>query len=87
MQTLANPTRDRKSRSGGGAAKTVEERAWPDETQILAVMRCGFTYEEAWTMSPRDCRRYLAIERALSIPSDQRTGAVRIGRKGESVFG
>ena len=38
-------------------------------------------------MSPRDARRYLAIERALSIPSDRRTGAVRIGKKGESIFG
>jgi len=40
-------------------------------------MTMGFSYTEAFHMSPRDYRRYAGIHSAWSIPPDQRVGGVR----------
>ncbi len=50
---------------------------WPDETKILSLMRVGFTYSEAFHMSPRDARRYTAIQYASSISQKEREEGTR----------
>lgn len=49
-------------------------------------MNAGFTYSEAWRMSPRDATRYLAIGAAWAIPPDERDGQVTLAKAGQSVF-
>lgn len=44
----------------------------------MALIGAGFSYWDAYHMSPRDTRRYLGVYNAWSIPSDQRDGGVRI---------
>lgn len=85
--TLANPTRRRPRKGSQPRAQTVEERTWPEESAILSVMAHGFSYAEAWHMSPRDYRRFSALASAWSIPEDERMGTVRIGKAGQGVFG
>jgi hypothetical protein len=67
--------------------RTTEEKAWPTEARILALMGAGFSYAEAWGMSPRDAKRYSAISAAWAIPPDERVGQVRRGKAGQSIFG
>lgn len=50
-------------------------------------MNAGFSYSEAWDMSPRDATRYAAISAAWAIPPDERAGQVRLGKPGQSIFG
>jgi hypothetical protein len=69
MLTLSTPTMDRQQQE---VPQTPEETAWRTKAQILALMHMGFTYSEAAHMSIADYRRYMAIERAWSIPPDRR---------------
>lgn len=71
---MRNPTRSKRSEPHD---PTVEEEAWPDEAKVAALMTMGFSYTEAFHMSPRDYRRYAGIHAAWSIPPDQRVGGVR----------
>jgi hypothetical protein len=50
-------------------------------------MGAGFSYAEAWGMSPRDAKRYSAISAAWAIPPDERAGQVRRGKAGQGIFG
>lgn len=74
---MANPTRRKRSKKESPHAPTNEERAWPAESRILAVMAHGFTYEDAWHMSFRDYERYTSLAAAWSIPFEERVGTIR----------
>lgn len=65
----------------------MEEKTWPVEARILSLMGAGFSYDEAWRMSPRDATRYAAIGAAWAIPPNERVGQVRRGKSGQSIFG
>lgn len=66
---------------------TIEDETWPEQADVLALMGQGFTYDEAWHMSPRDHRRYVALAHAWSIPPDMRRERPVRGHKGMRVFG
>jgi hypothetical protein len=76
LPTLRNPTRSKSDRGGGQHA--VETDAWPEEAQIVSAMGCGFSYAEAFHMSPRDARRYVGIYAASRIPPDDMVGGTRV---------
>ena len=78
--TISNPTRSSKSEPH---QPTVEEEAWPDEAKIASLMAFGFTFTEAFHMSPRDYRRYASIQASWSIPKDQREGGVRMATQAD----
>jgi hypothetical protein len=81
---LRNRTRSKKP---SDVPRTVEERTWPTEARISALVSMGCAYSDAWDMSPRDANRYLAIESARAIPPKERVGQVRRGKPGQSLFG
>lgn len=72
--TLSNPTSPKKPSDAG---TPVEVEAWPDEARIASLMQSGFTYSEAFHMSPRDYRRFSGIFAAWAIPPDRRSGGTR----------
>jgi hypothetical protein len=69
--TLENPTRSKKDE---GARPTSEAAAWPEQADVLALVRGGISYEQAWEMSPLECEKTLSILSAWAIPSDERVG-------------
>lgn len=76
--TLENPTRRKPSKSGGGTPDPpVEVDAWEEEARMASLMQNGFTYSEAFHMSPRDYRRYSGIFAAWSIPASEREEGAR----------
>lgn len=52
----------------------AESIAWPEQADILALVRGGISYAEALEMSPIECERTLAILAAWAIPSKDRVG-------------
>ena len=46
-------------------------------------MSFGFSYQDAYHMSPRDYRRYAGISAAYSIHPDDREGGVRIATQAD----
>ena len=51
---------------------------------MSSLMSFGFSYQDAYHMSPRDYRRYAGINAAYSIPADEREGGVRLGTKADA---
>lgn len=45
----------------------------------MSLMGAGFSYGDAYHMTPRDTRRFMGIYNAWSIPSKEREGGVRLG--------
>ena len=74
--TLQNPTRSKKQET---TKPTVESQAWPEQADILALVRGGIPYDEALAMSPLECDKTLAILSAWAIPSKERVGGVLTG--------
>lgn len=58
---------------------TAESQAWPEQADILALVRGGIPYEEALAMSPLECDKTLAILSAWAIPSKERVGGTVTG--------
>lgn len=52
----------------------AEAVAWPDQADILALVRAGIAYDVALDMSPKECDRTLAILAAWAIPPKKRAG-------------
>lgn len=69
--TLSNPTRPRKPKT---REPTAEDETWPEEAKILSIMQCGFAYNEAFHMSPRDARRFTALQQAWYVGDDRQEG-------------
>ncbi|MEY8436154.1 hypothetical protein AAK967_00180 [Atopobiaceae bacterium 24-176] len=67
----------------------AESEAWPVHARLLGLVRCGFTYGDAWHMSPMDSSRFVSIYNALSIPAPEREGGVVMGGKSDAdrIFG
>lgn len=53
---------------------TSEALAWPEQADVLALVRGGLSYDEAMQMSPLECDKTLAILAAWAIPSEDRIG-------------
>lgn len=66
---LSHPTRSKKS---SGGVPTSESVAWPEQADVLALVRGGIPYEEALQMSPLECDKTLAILAAWAIPAKER---------------
>lgn len=67
----------------------AEVDAWPVHSRILGLVRCGFSYGDAWHMSPIDSSRYVSIFNALSIPDEERESGVVMGgvSDADALFG
>lgn len=76
MATLQNPTKPRKPEP---SRPTAESQAWPEQADILALVRGGIPYDEALAMSPLECDKTLAILSAWAIPPKERTGGTIAG--------
>ena len=74
--TLSHPTTASK-RKGEEYESPVEVDAWPEEARIASLMQSGFTYAEAFHMSPRDYRRFSGIFSAWAIPRSERGDGTR----------
>lgn len=70
-ETLRNPT---KAKDDSPSAPVAEAIAWPEQADILALVRGGIPYIEALDMSPIECERTLAILAAWAIPQKDRVG-------------
>ena len=70
-ETLRNPTKAKKDEPSAPVAESI---AWPEQADILALVRGGVPYAEALDMSPIECERTLAILAAWAIPSKDRVG-------------
>ncbi len=46
-------------------------------------MRVGFSYSEAFHMSPRDARRYTAIQYACSLSEKEREDGMRMATEAD----
>lgn len=87
--TLTHPTTQKQPRDNGSEEPTVESETWPDEATVLALMRAGFSYDDALHMPPRDYRRYSHILTSWSIPASERNGGVRVATQADidAMFG
>ena len=68
---MRNPTKAKKDEPSAPVAESI---AWPEQADILALVRGGVPYAEALDMSPIECERTLAILAAWAIPSKDRVG-------------
>ena len=59
---------------------TAESLAWPEQADILALVRGGIPYDEAMQMSPLECDKTLAILAAWAIPTKARVGGTVTGK-------
>lgn len=50
----------------------------------MTLMSFGFSYSDAFHMSPRDYRRYAGINAAFSIPAKERVDGVRRGTQADA---
>lgn len=64
-----NPTKAKQEKP---SSQTSEAVAWPEQADVLALVRGGISYTEALEMSPLECDRTLAILAAWAIPADER---------------
>ncbi len=71
-ETLENPTTARGEEQSYGP--TAEAVAWPEQADVLALVKVGIPYDEALDMSPIECERTLAIAAAWAIPAKRRVG-------------
>lgn len=78
--TISNPTRSKKP---SNSQPPVEAEVWHEEAQVTTLMSFGFSYQDAYHMSPRDYRRYAAINAAYSIPADEREGGLRLATQAD----
>ena len=69
----------KKKRNSTSSNYTVEADTWRSEAQILALMGCGFSFEDAWHLSPLDTRRFVAINGAWAIPPEDRISGAVLG--------
>ena len=56
---------------------------WREESRVVSLMSFGFSYQDAYHMSPRDYRRYAGINAAYSIPADEREGGARMATQAD----
>ena len=70
-ETLRSPTKAKKDEPSAPVAESI---AWPEQADILALVRGGIPYADALDMSPIECERTLAILAAWAIPSKDRVG-------------
>lgn len=59
---------------------TAESLAWPEQADILALVRGGIPYDEALAMSPLECDKTIAILAAWAIPAKERVGGTVTGK-------
>ena len=69
--TLSSPTRPRRQKT---SSPTAEEETWNEEAKILSLMQMGFSFTEAFHISPRDARRFTAIQQAWYVGDNAEAG-------------